>query len=133
VGVPAEDFEAVFGAGILPGEVGDDGVELGGEGGEIGGGEGEEGVEGVGVGVEEGVVDVVVGLASGGVERGLGFVETGKGAVPIGSRAGFGRLVTLVVAKRCILPWLHEQCRTPGGHPGSGVGCRIVRHPIPWG
>ena len=33
----AQDFEAAFASGELPGEVGDDGVELGGEGGEIGG------------------------------------------------------------------------------------------------
>jgi hypothetical protein len=38
VGVAAEDFEAVFAAGELPGEVGGDVVELGGEGGEIGAG-----------------------------------------------------------------------------------------------
>jgi hypothetical protein len=39
VGVPAEDLKAVFAAGELPGEVGDDDVELGGDRGEIGGGE----------------------------------------------------------------------------------------------
>jgi len=98
VGVEAEDFEAVFAAGELPGELGDDDVHpstslrtgLGGKGGEIGDGKGEQGGEGFGVGVEEGVVGVLVGLGPGGVEDGLGFLETGEGLVPpvIPAKAG---------------------------------------------
>jgi hypothetical protein len=78
----AEALEAVFASGELPGEVGDDDVELGGEGGEVGGGEGEEGGEGFGVGVEEGVVGVLILFVAGGVEDGLGLVEAGEGSLP---------------------------------------------------
>lgn len=52
VGVLAEALEAVFGAGELPGLVGDDGVELGAKKGEIGAG-GEEGSQSIGVGKSE--------------------------------------------------------------------------------
>jgi hypothetical protein len=46
MGVQPNAFEAVLRSALLPGELGDDDIELGGEAGEIGGGEGEEGGEG---------------------------------------------------------------------------------------
>jgi hypothetical protein len=90
VGVVAEDFEAVFAAGELPGEIGDDRVELGREGGKIGGGEGEEGAAGISRGVEEGIVTLLVRLAARGVDGGLGGPEAGEGLAPpvIPAKAG---------------------------------------------
>ena len=86
----AEDLEAAFASGELPGELRDDDVKLGGEGGEIGGGEGEEGGEGFGVGVEEAAVGVLVLFVNRGVEDGLGLVEPGEGLSPfvIPAKAG---------------------------------------------
>ena len=83
MGVPAKDFEAVFAAGQLPGEVRDDDVKLGGYRPEVGGGEGEEGAHRLVGGIDEGVVVALVGVARGGVDGGLGGPVMSEGAVPL--------------------------------------------------
>lgn len=81
--VVPHDFEAILAAGQLPGQMGDDDVELGRDGKEIGGRKGEQGAKGVGGGVEEGL-----GLQTGCSRRtclGKGRVMTNRSLALIGA------------------------------------------------
>ena len=82
MGILAKTFEAVLRACLLPGEMGDDDIELGGKAGKIGGGEGEEGAQRLAMHIEQGVVGLLVRLVNGGIENRLRLPEASKGAAP---------------------------------------------------
>lgn len=127
MGVPAEDFEAVFAAGEFPGEVGGDDVELDGDRGEIGGGTSEEGAHRLVGGVDEGVVAVLVGLARGGVDGGLGGTVRHEGSVPNSDREGL-----LVIPAEAGIPGRRARSGSrwhDGGKDGRGADGAQQRPP----